>query len=365
MKVPFLDLKAQYHSVKNELHEAVNRVLESQKYVLGPDVQALEAELADLCGVRHGVGVSNGSDALLAALMALDLKPDDEVIVPPFTFFATAASVLRAGAKPVFADILPDTFNIDPQAVEKAVSPKTKAILPVHLYGQSADMDPILKIAAEHNLAVIEDAAQAIGAQYKDRPTCSMGTTGTLSFYPTKNLSAVGEAGMVLTDDDKMAETLRIIRLQGQVSSYEHARLGANLRMDGIQAAALRVKFKRLQEWNTRRQENAARYDEALADTAIQTPVVRDDCHHVYHQYTVRTPKRDELKNFLQDSEIASSVFYPIPLHLQPCFEYLGYKKGDLPEAEKASQEVLSLPIFPEMTTEQQNYVIETLRNFK
>ncbi len=365
MKVPFLDLKAQYVSVKSELHEAIDRVLESQKYVLGPEVEALETEIAEFCGAKHGVGVSNGSDALLAALMALDLKPDDEVIVPPFTFFATAASVLRAGAKPVFADISPDTFNIDPQAVKKAVTPKTKAVIPVHLYGQCADMDPLLKIARENNLAVIEDAAQAIGALYKDQPACSMGTTATLSFYPTKNLSAVGEAGMVLTSDDKMAETLRVIRLQGQVSSYEHARLGANLRMDGIQAAALRIKFKRLKEWNTRRQENAARYDQALADSPIQSPIVRDDCRHVYHQYTVRTPKRDELKAFLQKADIASSVFYPIPLHLQPCFQYLGHQKGDFPVAEKASQEVLSLPIFPEMTREQQDYVIETIRKFQ
>ena len=364
MKVPFLNLGAQYRSVEADLRAAIDRILSTHIYVLGPEVQALENEVAALCNVRCGIGVSNGSDAIVAALMALDVGPGDEVIVPAFTFFATAASVSRVGAKPVFVDILPDTFNIDPAAIEAAITGRTRAIIPVHLYGQCADMARIMAIADKKGIAVIEDAAQAIGATFNDRPSCSFGRAGTLSFYPTKNLSAIGEAGMVLTDDEKLAETLRIVRLQGQGSTYEHIRLGANFRMDAIQGAALRVKLTKLAEWNHKRRTNAARYDAALDGSVVTPPPVDPRCQHVYHQYTVRCAKRDPLRAYLADAGVSCAVFYPTPLHLQPCFRELGYKPGALPVAEQAGKEVLSLPIFPEMTEEQQKYVIEAIKSF-
>ncbi|MHC4443224.1 MAG: DegT/DnrJ/EryC1/StrS family aminotransferase [Planctomycetota bacterium] len=364
MKVPLLDLSAQFRTVEAELRAAIDGVLESQQYVLGPEAQALEAEVADFCGVEHAVGVSNGSDAIVSALMALNIGPGDEVIVPAFTFFATAGSVARVGAKPVFVDILEDSFNMDPSGLAGAVTDKTRAIIPVHLYGQFADMERILSIAAEHGLAVIEDSAQAIGAMYHGRPACSFGTAGILSFYPTKNLSAIGEAGMVLTNDGRLADELRTVRLQGQISSYEHARIGANFRIDGIQAAALRVKLRWLNQWNQDRRENAARYDEGLQGADVTPPPVLEDCRHVYNLYTIRSPKRDALRQHLSDSGIGSGVYYPIPLHLQKAFSDLGYQRGSLPVSERAAEEVLSLPIFPEMTVEQQDYVIETIKRF-
>jgi dTDP-4-amino-4,6-dideoxygalactose transaminase len=360
MKVPLLDLAAQFQAVEVEVRAGIDRVLNTQGYVLGPEVAALEAEVARLCGVAHGIGVSNGSDAIVAALMALDIGPGDEVIVPVFTFFATAASVSRVGARPVFADILPDTFNLAPDAIAEAITPRTRAIIPVHLYGQCADMDRILAVA--RGIPVIEDAAQAIGATYKGRPVCSFGKAATLSFYPTKNLSAIGEAGMVMTNDDKLAATLRIVRHQGQTSDYEHGRLGANFRMSAIQAAALRAKLPHLAAWNGGRARNAARYDQALGGNGVITPPKDPNCGHIYHQYTIRSPKREELRVRLTEAGIGAKIFYPIPLHMQPCFRNLGYHIGDFPVAEKAAQEVLSLPVFPEMTTEQQEYVINTIR---
>jgi len=364
MKVPLLDLAAQYKSVENEIRQAIDRVLDSRQYVLGPEAEALEAEVAELLGVKHAIGISNGSDAIVAALLACNIKPGDEVIVPAFTFFATAGSVALLGAKPVFVDILPDTFNMNPQAVAEAITDKTKAIVPVHLYGQCVDLESILSVANQHGLAVIEDAAQAIGATYQGQSVGCFGQAATLSFYPTKNLSALGDAGMILTDDAAMAEELRIVRLQGQTSSYEHSRLGGNFRIDGLQAAALRVKLRQLTKWNEARRQHAARYDQALQDTNVTTPPVRSDCHHVYHQYTIRSPKRDELRTQLNEAGIGTGVYYPIPLHLQPVFKDLGYKSGSLPVAEQAAQEVLSLPIYPEMTVEQQDYVIECIARF-
>lgn len=364
MKVPLLDLAAQAKSVENEVKQAVLSVLDSQRYVLGPEVEAFEAEMAAFIGVQHGVAVRNGSDALLLSLMALGIGPGDEVIVPTFTFFATAGSVARLGARPVFVDILPDTFNIDPGAVAAAVTSRTKAIMPVHLYGQFADMDRIMAIAQKHHLAVIEDAAQAVGARRNDRGVGSYGNAGTLSFYPTKNLSAVGEGGMILTNDDEFAAKLRILRNHGQTSAYEHAWIGGNFRLDGIQGAALRVKLEHLPAWNDGRRANAARYDRGLAGSAVTTPPVEDSCHHVYHQYTIRSPRRDALRAALDAAGISSGVYYPLPLHLQPCFAYFGGRAGQLPVAEQACKEVLSLPIYPEMSREQQDYVIETIRKF-
>jgi dTDP-4-amino-4,6-dideoxygalactose transaminase len=365
MKVPLLDLAAQAKSVDVEVKRAVLAVLDSQRYVLGPDVEALESEMAAFSGVKHGVAVRNGSDALIVSLMALGIGPGDEVIVPTFTFFATAGSVARVGAKPIFVDILPGTFNIDPAAVAAAVTPRTKAIMPVHLYGQCADMDQLAAIAKRHNLAIVEDGAQAVGAKRNDRGIGSYGTMATLSFYPTKNLSAVGEGGMVLTHDDALAQRLRCLRNHGQTNQYEHAFIGGNFRLDGIQGAALRVKLGKLPAWNDGRRKNAARYDEGLAGSSVVTPPVEACCHHVYHQYTIRSPRRNALREHLTANEIASGVYYPLPLHLQPCFAYLGRRRGELPVAERASEEVLSLPIFPEMSRAQQDFVIETIRAFK
>lgn len=357
-------MAAQAKSVESEVKEAVLRVLDSQRYVLGPEVDALEGEIASFCGVGHGVAVRNGSDALVMSLMALGIGPGDEVIVPTFTFFATAGSVARVGAKPVFVDVLPDTFNIDPDAVAAAVTTKTRAIMPVHLYGQCADMDRLMVIAKRHDLAVIEDAAQAIGAKRNDRGVGNYGTAATLSFYPTKNLSAVGEGGMVLTNDGELAARLRVFRNHGQSSLYEHAWIGGNFRLDGVQGAALRVKLRKLAAWNEGRRQNADRYDSGLKGTSVTTPLSEPCSQHVYHQYTLRSPRRDGLREHLKSAGIDTGVYYPLSLHLQPCFAYLGYKKGAMPVAEKASLEVLSLPIFPEMSREQQDHVIATIRSF-
>lgn len=365
MKVPLLDLAAQAKSVEAEVKQAVMAVLDSQKYVLGPDVEAFETEIAAFSGTGHAVAVRNGSDALIMSLMGLGIGPGDEVIVPAFTFFATAGSVARVGAKPVFVDILPDTFNIDPSAVEAAINSRTKAILPVHLYGQCANMERIAAIAAARGLAVVEDGAQAVGAWRNDRGLGAYGTVATLSFYPTKNLSAVGEGGMILTNDGELASKLRAIRNHGQTGTYEHAWIGGNFRLDGIQGAALRVKLRKLPAWNDARRSHAARYDEGLADAAVVTPICEPCCHHVYHQYTIRSAHRDALRQHLAAGEIASGVYYPLPLHLQPCFACLGYTRGQLPVAERASQEVLSLPIYPEMSRQQQDHVVETIRAFK
>jgi len=364
MKVPMLNLAAQYEAVHAEVREAIDRVLESQAYILGPEVEALEQEIAELCGVPHAIGVSSGTDAILATLMALGIGPGDEVIVPTFTFFATAGCVARLGARPVFVDVLPETYNINPEAVEAAVTPRTKAIIPVHLYGQCARMDRVMAIADRHGLAVIEDAAQALGAAYDGRPAGSFGTAGTFSFYPTKNLSAMGEAGMIVTRDEALARKLRSIRDHGQNPRYYYHHIGGNFRLDGIQGAILRVKLKKLTDWNEARRRNADRYDRALKGTSIVPPMTEARCRHVYHQYTVRSPRRDALQQHLAEAGVGSAVYYPLCLHQQPCFASLGYKEGDCPVAEQAAREVLSLPISPELTESQQDYVIEALQKF-
>ena len=364
MKVPLLDLAAQFRELKAEVREAIHRVLESQAYVLGPEVAALESEIAAVCGVAQGIGTSSGTDAILASLMALGTGPGDEVIVPTFTFFATAGCVARVGAKPVFVDVLPDTFNIDPDAIEAAITSGTKAIIPVHLYGQCADMDRITAIARRRGLVVIEDAAQAIGAKFEGRLAGSFGKVGALSFYPTKNLSAMGDAGMIVTDDADLAQRLRFTRDHGQNPRYYYHFIGGNFRLDGFQGAILRVKLRHLAAWTAARQARAARYDRELAGTAVRVPPVDPRCEHVYHQYTVRCPRRDGLQKHLADAGIGSGVYYPLPLHLQPCFAYLGGKEGAFPVAEQAARQVLSLPISPEMSEAQQSHVIETIRRF-
>jgi dTDP-4-amino-4,6-dideoxygalactose transaminase len=364
MKVPFIDLAAQLSVVKDDLRAAIDRVLATGQFILGSEVEAFEAEIARFCNVKYAVGVSNGSDALLTTLLALGVGRGDEVIVPTFTFFGTAGSVWHCGATPVFVDMLPDTFNIDSDAIEAAITPRTKAIIPVHIFGQCADMDRILAVAEKRGLAVIEDAAQAIGAGYRGKRAGSIGTAGTFSFYPTKNLSAIGEAGLVTTNDAALAEKLRHIRNHGMHPVYHHHMIGGNFRMDGIQGAALRVKLPHVEAWNVKRREHAARYDAAFKDSAVTPPVAEEHCEHIYHQYTIRSPQRDALREHLQTNEIASAVFYPVPLHLQECFAHLGCREGQCPVAEHAVKEVLSLPVFPEMTAEQQRFVIDAVVAF-
>lgn len=365
MQVPLLDLKAQYAELRDDILPAVEAVLDSQLCCNGPACRDLEAQVAEYCQAPAAVSVSSGTDALLAALMALEVGEGDEVIMPPFTFFATAGVVWRVGARPVFVDIDPVTFNIDPSKIEAAITPATKAIIPVHLYGQCADMDPILAIAEKHGLAVLEDAAQSIGATYKGKPACSMGDLGALSFYPTKNLGACGDAGMVITRREDLAGKLESIRNHGQGNTYIHDVVGGNFRMDSIQAVVLSIKLKHLDAWSAARRSHAAIYDEALADVdAVTTPKILDGNESIYNQYVIRAKDRDALRAHLGEQGIASGIYYPLSLHQQDCFASLGYKEGDFPESEKAAKEVLALPIHPELTAEQQQLVIEQIKAF-
>jgi dTDP-4-amino-4,6-dideoxygalactose transaminase len=361
-----LDLKLQYAPIRDDIHAAVGKVLDSQQYINGPEVKQLEEALAAYSACKRGVAMSSGTDALLCSLMVLGIGHGDEVICPPFTFFATAGSIARTGARPVFVDIEPDTFNIDPKLIERAITPRTKAIMPVHLYGQSADMDPIMDIARRHKLSVIEDAAQAIGAKYKGRPVCSIGDFGCISFYPSKNLSGLGDGGLILLQDPALADKCLVCRDHGQKTRYYYQFVGANFRLDSIQAAGLLVKLKHLDGWAARRIQNARLYDKLLAGCdAVVCPRIRPENYSVYNQYTIRVrSRRDELQKFLQENGIGSAIYYPVSLHLQECFKDLGYKLGDFPETEKACAEVLSLPIFPELTVEQITYVAECIKKF-
>jgi dTDP-4-amino-4,6-dideoxygalactose transaminase/UDP-3-O-[3-hydroxymyristoyl] glucosamine N-acyltransferase len=362
MQVPSFDLTRQNSKLRDELMAAIGQVLDSGQFILGDHVERLEESIAEICGVKYGIAVANGSDALYLALMAADVGPGDEVITTPFTFFATAGSIVRAGAKPVFCDIDPETFNIDPTQIEGRITARTKAILPVHLYGQSADMDPIDSIAAKHGLTVIEDAAQAIGARYHNRPAGSLGHMACISFFPTKNLGAFGDAGMVVTDDDSLAERLRMLRAHGARKKYYHELLGINCRLDTLQAAILNVKVKHLRGWVDARRSLAEGYNRGLAAAnAARCPVAREGAYHVYHQYTIRVSHRDAVQEELKSRGIGSTIYYPLPLHLQPVFENLGYKLGDFPESEKAAEEALSLPMFPELRNSEQEYVVEQL----
>ena len=365
MQVPLLDLKAQYASIREEIIPAVTKVLETQDVCNGQAVRDFEKQLAAYCQCSHVLGVSSGTDALLLALMALDIGAGNEVITTPFTFFATAGVIWRVGARPVFVDIEPDTFNIDARKIEAAITPRTKAIMPVHLYGQMADMDAIMAIAQRHNLPVIEDAAQAIGAQYKGRAAGSIGTIGCFSFYPTKNLGAMGDAGAVSTNDATLATKMEKMRLHGQSHQYFHQWVGGNFRMDSLQGASLSVKLRRLQEWTENRRANARTYSQLLADCpGVVAPMEQPGQRHIYNQYVIRTRRRDELAAFLKQQGIGCGVYYPLGLHLQECFAALGYKKGDFPQTEKATEEVLALPVFAEMTRQQQEYVVARIREF-
>ena len=368
--VPLLDLGRQHQPLLEELAESLRGVCRSGAFVLGPEVKKLEQAVAGYCRVKHAVGCASGSDALLLALMACGIGPGDEVIMPSFTFFATASAATRLGAKPVFADIDPVTFNIDPRAIQRLISPATKAIIPVHLFGQCADMDAIDRLAQPAKAAVIEDAAQAIGAEWDGRRAGSLGAMGCISFYPTKNLGGAGDGGMLTTNDDQLAESLRLLRQHGMNPRYYHKVVGINSRLDSFQAAVLNVKLPHLDRWTELRQTNAARYGELFADAGLDRvltlPSALPNCQHVWNQYVVRVPdgRREALRESLSAAKIGSEIYYPLGLHDQECFRYLGYKPGDLPETDRAAREVLALPIFPELTAEEQQVVVARIADF-
>lgn len=367
--VPLLDLKAQYDTIRAKIEPVIKEVVESQYFILGPKVKELEEKVADYSETKYGVGVSSGTDALLIALMALDISEGDEVITTPYSFFATAGVIARLGAKPVFVDIEPDFFNIDPLKIENALSPKTKAIIPVHLYGQMANMNPIMEIAKKHNLYVIEDAAQAIGSKYHDgRKAGSIGHMGCFSFFPSKNLGGFGDAGMVVTSDSNLAEKLIQLRVHGSAPKYYHKIIGGNFRIDAIQAAVLSVKLDYLDQWTAGRQKNAVNYNQlfinAKLDSIIKLPKINNNYHHIFNQYILRLPRRDELLKYLHSNNIGCEIYYPLSLSNQECFSYLGYSEGDFPESEKASKETLAIPIYPELSSEQQQYIVDKIKEF-
>jgi dTDP-4-amino-4,6-dideoxygalactose transaminase len=368
--VPALNLRAQYHTIRDEIVPAVMSLFESQLFVMGPEVDRLEAELAEYCGVARGIGCASGTDALLLPLLAWGVGQGDEVVTTPYSFFATAGSIWRTGARPVFVDIEPETYNIDPSRIEAAITPRTRAIMPVHLYGQTADMDPICEIARKHNLLVLEDAAQAIGAVYKGRKAGSMGHAGALSFYPSKNLGGCGDGGMMLTGDPILSRKLARLRVHGMEPKYYHHEVGFNSRLDALQAAVLRVKLRHLEAWTAARCEAAGRY-RGLFETAgvtdlVVLPLEREGNRHVFNQYVVRVPAslRDPLREYLTARQIGTEIYYPVPLHLQPCFTSLGHKPGDFLHAELAARETIALPLYPELTDEQQRFVVGSIRQF-
>ncbi len=385
MTVPLLDLKKQYHSLKSELDEALIRVAESQYFILGPEVEKMEKAFCEYLECKYAIGVSSGTDALLIALMALDIQPGDEVIVPTYSFFATAGVVSRMKAVPVFADIDPVTFNIDPGEIEKKITAKTKAIIPVHLYGQSCEMDKIMEIARKHKLKVVEDGAQAIGVQYKDgRHAGTIGDIGCYSFFPSKNLGCFGDGGLVVSNDDDLGEKLRILRVHGGKPKYYHKIIGGNFRLDAIQAAVLNVKLPHLDDWSAQRRGNAELYtklfiEAGLAESTGKTEfdgknkvllpeaVYKDSGvknYHIYNQYIIRMHDRDAVRKHLSDKGIGSEIYYPVPFHLQECFSSLGYVKGDFPLAEEAADDSIALPIYPELTEEQQKFVVDSIAEF-
>lgn len=367
MNVQMLELSEQYYSLKDEIMQKLEEVMGSSHFILGENVKKLERDIANYTHTQFGIGVGNGSDAIHIALQAAGVSEGDEVITTAFTFFATGGAVVRAGATPVFVDIDPVTFNINPHQIEAAITEKTKAIIPVHLYGQMADMETIQEIADRHQLAVIEDAAQAIGARCNGKSPGELSTAATFSFFPTKNLGAYGDGGMIVTNSQALAEMCEIIRVHGSKPKYVHHILGYNSRLDELQAAILNVKLPHLEAWSKERRKKASYYNEHLSkelNKVILTPIEKRGNYHVYHQYTLRVPNRDELQKFLKDQEVSTMVYYPIPMHLQPVFKYLGYQAGDFPEAEKAANEAISLPIYPELKVEQQDYVIENIIKF-
>ena len=369
ISVPLLDLKAQYAQIREEIEPVVKEVIESQYFIMGPKVQEFEKNIAKYCDVKHALGVSSGTDAILLALMALDIKPGDEVITTTYSFFATAGCISRLNAIPVFVDIDPESFNIDPALIEAKITKKTRAIIPVHLYGQMADMDPILKIARKHKLKVIEDAAQAIGSDYKDGSRAgSSGDMGCFSFFPSKNLGGFGDGGLITTNDDVLFEKLVYLRNHGAHPKYYHKMIGGNFRLDALQAAILDVKLKYLDGWTEGRRKNADYYDQGIIkrslDKFIQTPKRLAGYRHIFNQYILQTKDRDELIKHLQSKNIGCEIYYPLTFNNQECFKYLDYKKGDFPRAEKAADETLAIPIYPELTTDQKDYILDEIMDF-
>ncbi|MFB3854954.1 MAG: DegT/DnrJ/EryC1/StrS family aminotransferase [Vicinamibacterales bacterium] len=373
MKVPLLDLQAQYAPIRQEVLEAVVRVCDSQRFIMGPEVESLENELAAMLGVRHAVGVSSGTDALLAAMMAIGIGPGDEVVTSAYSFFATAGCIARLGARPVLVDIDPHSFNIDPEAVRRALTRRTRAVIPVHLYGQAAEMDPIVDAAGRAAgeggpIAVIEDACQAIGATYKGRILGGIGNVGCFSFFPSKNLGAFGDGGLVTTNDAGLADRVRLLRNHGAERKYHHATIGGNFRLDALQAAVLRVKAPHLAEWTEARRRNAANYRRLFREAGLEGEVVLPaeltDRYHIYNQFVIRVARRDALRQHLERAGVGTEVYYPVPFHLQECFRYLGYERGDFPEAEAAAATSLALPVYGELTGTQQEHVVGSIAEF-
>jgi len=369
-KVPLLDLQAQYETIRDEVRRAVDRVFDSQHFVLGAEVQALEEEIARYSQTKFAIGCASGSDALLLALMSCGVGAGDEVITSPFSFFATGGAIARLGARPVFVDIDPQTFNLDPSQVAAAMTEHTKAIMPVHLYGQCAEMDPLIELTQPRGIPIIEDAAQAIGAEDRQRRAGSMGTIGCFSFYPSKNLGGAGDGGMLVTNDLEQARRLYMLRVHGEETKYHHKVVGINSRLDALQAAVLRAKLPHLDEWTTGRQRKAQQYELMFVDAGlaeqIEVPHVRRNARHIFHQFVIRVRdgRRDALREHLRERGVGTDVYYPVPLHLQECFAYLSYKEGDFPIAEQAAKETLALPVYPELSDEQQDYVVSAIAEF-
>lgn len=366
--VPLLDLHLQYRSIKQEILETLEKLLDSQRFVLGPEVESFEKEISEYCGVPHAVGVSSGTDALIISMMALGIGPGDEVITTPYTFFGTVGSIFRLGAKPIFVDIEETSFNLDPNLIEAAISPKTRAIIPVHLYGQCADMKSIPSLARQYQIKVIEDAAQSIGAEFEGKRAGAIGDMGCFSFYPAKNLGAFGDGGLVTVQDSETAERLKMLRDHGASEKYYHSMVGGNFRLDAIQAAILRIKLRLLDDWTKSRQENARDYNDrfmasGLVDKELVLPVVSAN-RHVFNQYVIRARDRNDLRTFLREKHIGCEIYYPLPLHMQKCFEHIGGKPGDFPRAEKAAKESLALPVFPELSEGQRARVVEVITDF-
>jgi dTDP-4-amino-4,6-dideoxygalactose transaminase len=362
--IPLLDLKAQFATIRDEILPAIEAICESQRFIGGPEVIACEEAVAAYCGCKYGIGMTSGTDALLCGMMALGIGPGDEVIVPSFTFFATAGCVSRLGAKPIFVDNDPQTFNVTAEVIQKAITPRTKLIIPVHLFGQCAPMNEILAVANKHGIPVMEDSAQSIGAAHQGRKACSMGKLGTLSFFPSKNLGAFGDAGMICTSDDAVADQCRLLRDHGAKPKYYHKFVGANFRLDAIQAAVIRIKLGHLDNWSAKRATNARRYNELFAGSIVKTPLIATGNTSIYNQYVIRVPRRDDLRKHLEAKNIGTEVYYPVPLHMQECFAPLGGKAGMLPNSERAAAEVLALPIYPELTAAQLDRVAASILEF-
>jgi UDP-2-acetamido-2-deoxy-ribo-hexuluronate aminotransferase len=364
MKIQMVDVVGQYRKIKTEVDAAIHAVLDSGMFIQGKEVGELERAVASYLGVKHAIGCASGTDALQIAMMAYRIGPGDEVITSPFTFVATAETIGILGAKPVYVDIDPKTYNIDPARIEAAITPRTKAIIPVHLYGQPADMDPIMAVANARNIPVIEDSAQAMGASYRGRKACAIGAIGCISFFPSKNLGCFGDGGMMVTNDDALAETMRVVAAHGSRVRYYHDMLGVNSRLDTLQAAILSVKLRHLEEYNAARRAAAGRYDALFEGTPVTTPAVDTRGEHIFHQYTLRAPKRDALAAHLKEKGVPHAVYYPVPLHLQKAFAMSGGKKGDFPVTEQAADEVISLPMHTELTAEQQAFIVDAIKEF-